>query len=465
MSRFLRSLSTAAAGPSQPQPSNVLNTLPHKVRQRRLELPHLSQPSPINSALPHTPTTPGPAQRFPLKLEAEFQSLRIKGQFKGDEASARKAFLKGQVAWRSRIRGVSKKKEKSILRGLREEGVVSETEGSEAGLEGGGEAGPSYIETEGEIVGQRIYLPNVQIRLMRNNTPAGQAYDPTIATFRIPPSMTKTDLRSYLSTVYNLPVTFIRTDLYQPPVIRVVGGSQVRQSGSVKNYKRAVVGLVEPFHYPDDVEELRAKGHQAGVGEEWAQSREDWLNEKFQKDRMDENMKRARFKLYKGYRWRSRWHDNEVSLGYVEWCRMVMLTTRVIPFGISWTRGGIASQRSWQKCSGCARRQDRRTRLDCIGLQRLLIGTIHLQACILRRKHLHHNRNPTTILTLKLQTENLDLNNLYSYKTTSPPSGPYQSSSSPSSNASPATIRPYPTCGLRLPLCNKLVPSPPDPIA
>jgi large subunit ribosomal protein L23 len=264
----------------------------------------LSQASPVNSALPHTPTGPGPAQRFPLKLESEFQALRLKGQFKGDEASARKAFLKGQVAWRSRIRGVSKKKEKSILRGLREDGIVEEQEG---------EGEETFVETEGEIVGQRIYLPNVQIRLMRNNTPAGQAYDPTIATFRIPPSMTKTDLRSYLHTVYNLPVTFIRTDLYQPPVMRIVGGNQVRQSGSVKNYKRAVVGLVEPFHYPDDVEELRAKGEEAGVGDQWSQAREDWLNEKFQKDRMDDNMKRARFKLYKGYRWRSRWHDNEVG--------------------------------------------------------------------------------------------------------------------------------------------------------
>lgn len=313
-SRILRSLSslasssssstataTAAAGPST-QPQNVLSTLPHKVRQRRLDLPHLSRPSPVNSALPHapSPSSPGPAQRFPLKLESEFQTLRTKGQFKGDEASARKAFLKGQVAWRSRVRGVSKKKEKSILRGLREEGVVV------------GESATEEVAGEGEIVGQRIYLPNVQIRLMRNNTPVGEAYDPTIATFRIPPSMTKTDLRSYLSTVYDLPVTFIRTDLYLPPTQRVVGGKVVRQAGSVKNYKRAVVGLTQPFHYPDDVEELRAQGVAAGKGDQWAQQREDWLNDKFQKDRMDENMKRARFKLYKGYRWRSRWHDNEV---------------------------------------------------------------------------------------------------------------------------------------------------------
>ena len=218
------------------------------------------------------------------------------------------------MAWRSRIRGVSKKKEKSILRGLRDDGVVSaEAEEAQGGAGGAHGVEPVMFETEGEIVGQRIYLPNVQIRLMRNNTPVGQAYDPTIATFRIPPSMTKTDLRSYLSSVYGLEVTFIRTDLYLPPVQRVVGGKQVRQSGSTKNYKRAVVGLVEPFHYPDDVEELRAQGVAAGVGDKWAEEREGWLNEKFQKDRMDENMKRARFKLYKGYRWRSRWHDNEVS--------------------------------------------------------------------------------------------------------------------------------------------------------
>lgn len=346
MSRFLRTLSTSTAGPSYSQPSNVVSTLPHKVRQRRIDIPHLSQPSPINSALPHA--TPGPAQRFPLKLEAEFQALRTKGQFKGDEASARKAFLKGQVAWRSRIRGVSKKKEKSILRGLREDGIVEEDAEEE-----------TYLETEGDIVGQRIYLPNVQIRLMRNNTPAGQAYDPTIATFRIPPSMTKTDLRSYLSTVYNLPVTFIRTDLYQPPVMRVVGGNQVRQSGSVKNYKRAVVGLVEPFHYPDDVEELRAKGEEAGVGDKWSKGREDWLNEKFQKDRMDENMKRARFKMYKGYRWRSRWHDNEVSQSLFP--TRAMLICRVTLSGISVKRGTRGNQRSCKRSRGLGQEERRKS--------------------------------------------------------------------------------------------------------
>ncbi|EIW71189.1 hypothetical protein TREMEDRAFT_24146, partial [Tremella mesenterica DSM 1558] len=96
----------------------------------------------------------------------------------------------------------------------------------------------------------RIYLPNIQIRMMRNHTPSGEPYDPFIATFRIPPSMTKTDLRSYLMAVYNLPVTFIRTDLYSAPVTRIWPGKIVKGGGSKKNYKRAIVGLLEPFHYP-----------------------------------------------------------------------------------------------------------------------------------------------------------------------------------------------------------------------
>jgi len=141
--------------------------------------------------------------------------------------------------------------------------------------------------------------------------------------------------------------------------MRIVGGNQVRQSGSVKNYKRAVVGLVEPFHYPDDVEELRAKGEEAGVGDKWSKGREDWLNEKFQKDRMDENMKRARFKMYKGYRWRSRWHDNEVSCLLYSKCATLM--TRETPFVISRKRGTKGNQRSYKRSRGSGQEERRKS--------------------------------------------------------------------------------------------------------
>ena len=116
-----------------------------------------------------------------------------------------------------------------------------------------------------EIVGQRIYLPNVVFKLVRNTTaflrgPGGhpigrEPYNPFIATFRIPKSTTKQDVKSYLKAVYNLDTTFVRTDVRNAPITRSKTGELIKKD-SFYNYKRAVVGLTEPFHYPDDIDEM-----------------------------------------------------------------------------------------------------------------------------------------------------------------------------------------------------------------
>lgn len=106
---------------------------------------------------------------------------------------------------------------------------------------------------EVEVVGQTIYLPNVIFRLVRNNTPPGEPYNPYEATFRIPLSITKTDIRSYLLAVYGVKTTYIRTDIYRP----AVPGRGAPQTKTA--YKRAVVGLAEPFYYPHRVEEMDEK--------------------------------------------------------------------------------------------------------------------------------------------------------------------------------------------------------------
>ncbi|KAG2011737.1 hypothetical protein CC2G_011822 [Coprinopsis cinerea AmutBmut pab1-1] len=68
-----------------------------------------------------------------------------------------------------------------------------------------------------KAVGQRVYLPNVIFKLVRNHTPTGEPYNPYEATFRIPKSITKTDIRSYLAAVYGVQTTYIRTDNYYAP--------------------------------------------------------------------------------------------------------------------------------------------------------------------------------------------------------------------------------------------------------
>ncbi|KAF8892060.1 mitochondrial ribosomal protein L23 [Infundibulicybe gibba] len=122
---------------------------------------------------------------------------------------------------------------------------------------------------ETEVLGRRVYLPNIIFRLVRNNTPPGQPYNPYEATFRIPKSITKTDVRSYLLAVYGVKTTYIRTDNYISPVFPRQGNKRK----SFKTYKRAVVGLVDPFYYPLRLEDMAAKDRQ---------EREKWIEERFQ---------------------------------------------------------------------------------------------------------------------------------------------------------------------------------------
>ncbi|THU97783.1 hypothetical protein K435DRAFT_777858 [Dendrothele bispora CBS 962.96] len=105
---------------------------------------------------------------------------------------------------------------------------------------------------EVEVVGQPVYLPNIVFKLVRNHTPLGEDYNPYEATFRVPLSVTKTDIRSYLLALYGVKTTYIRTDIYYGavPNPRKIG------AGRKTSYKRAVVGLVDPFYYPHRLEDM-----------------------------------------------------------------------------------------------------------------------------------------------------------------------------------------------------------------
>lgn len=118
-----------------------------------------------------------------------------------------------------------------------------------------------------EVVGRKVYLPNIVFRLVRNHTPPGQPYNPYEATFRIPQSVTKTDIRSLLLAVYGVETTYIRTDNYISPLYRTQSGSERR---SYKTYKRAVVGLVDPFYYPHRMEDMPEKERQERA--EWIET-------------------------------------------------------------------------------------------------------------------------------------------------------------------------------------------------
>lgn len=138
------------------------------------------------------------------------------------------------------------------------------------------------------VVGQRVYLPNIIMRLVRNQTPPGQPYNPYEATFRVPQSITKTDIRSLLLAVYGVKVTYIRTDNYISPLYRTLEGPKRRP---YKTYKRAVVGLVDPFYYPKRL---------ADMSPEDKKEREEWLEKHFAIHHTRELQKEELLRLTKG---------------------------------------------------------------------------------------------------------------------------------------------------------------------
>ena len=104
-------------------------------------------------------------------------------------------------------------------------------------------------------VGVPVYLPNITFTFVPNHTPPGQPYNPYEATFYVAPSLTKTDIRSYLQALYGVRTTYIRTDNYIAPLVRDMYNPMtfVRKYGA---YKRAVVGLVDPFYWPNRLEDM-----------------------------------------------------------------------------------------------------------------------------------------------------------------------------------------------------------------
>lgn len=135
--------------------------------------------------------------------------------------------------------------------------------------------------TETQVVGEKVYLPNIIFRLVPNFTPPGKPYNPYEATFRIPQSVTKTDVRAYLAAVYGVQTTYIRTDNYVAPLRRSWNRALV-SGKSYSTYKRAVVGLVEPFYYPKMLEDMSKEERKA---------REEFVEQEYHADYMKDMAK------------------------------------------------------------------------------------------------------------------------------------------------------------------------------
>ncbi|TFK52075.1 hypothetical protein OE88DRAFT_1502650 [Heliocybe sulcata] len=219
-----------------PPPAKAARTAsaPRAVRERRSRKGTHERPPGFSDALP-SGATPTEHERY-TRLRALGEMVTRDGSHEYTE----KEWLDQMNARRTRIRG-----------------IVQDTKGKDAGT--------------ARIVGQKVYLPNVLFRLVRNHTRPGHAYNPYEATFRLPQSITKTDIRSYLLSVYGVKTTYIHTDNYLSPIYRDPR-TYTFTTKSYKTYKRAVVGLVDPFYYPLAVEDMNEKDREA---------RQQWLEDKF----------------------------------------------------------------------------------------------------------------------------------------------------------------------------------------
>ncbi|KAF8310089.1 hypothetical protein DL93DRAFT_2084842 [Clavulina sp. PMI_390] len=122
---------------------------------------------------------------------------------------------------------------------------------------------PSTVE---DIVGRPIYLPDLVLRLVPNYTKPNESYNSWEATFYTSAhGVTKTDVRSYLYSTYGLEVTYIRTDNRFAPIQKRQGLPTVRSNKGIalKSKKRIVVGLKEPFYFPNMREDMTTAEREA----------------------------------------------------------------------------------------------------------------------------------------------------------------------------------------------------------
>jgi len=101
-------------------------------------------------------------------------------------------------------------------------------------------------------IASKVYFPNFIITLARNG-PA-HAADPYTATFKVPLQLTKPDIVSFLTSVYGLQMTGIRTIIYRGKIRRIQSPMNTRKRRTPfrdKSFKKAIVQLTRPFWFPE----------------------------------------------------------------------------------------------------------------------------------------------------------------------------------------------------------------------
>ncbi|KAG0252191.1 hypothetical protein BG011_007136 [Mortierella polycephala] len=92
---------------------------------------------------------------------------------------------------------------------------------------------------------KKIYFPSTVLKLVRNGPNIPQMSN--TLTFKVPPSMNKFDIKSYLSNIYKLNILTVRT-ANMPAKLAGTGGNTIMKR---QKFKKAIITIDEEFKWPD----------------------------------------------------------------------------------------------------------------------------------------------------------------------------------------------------------------------
>ncbi|KAF9285599.1 hypothetical protein BGZ74_001448, partial [Mortierella antarctica] len=92
---------------------------------------------------------------------------------------------------------------------------------------------------------KKLYFPSTVLKLVRNGPQVPAVSN--ILTFRVPPSMNKFDIKSYLANIYQLNILTVRT-ANMPAKIAGHGGNTILKR---QKFKKAIVTIDGEFKWPE----------------------------------------------------------------------------------------------------------------------------------------------------------------------------------------------------------------------
>ncbi|KAG0039476.1 hypothetical protein BGZ82_008112 [Podila clonocystis] len=92
---------------------------------------------------------------------------------------------------------------------------------------------------------KKLYFPSTVLKLVRNGPQVPTVSN--ILTFRVPPSMNKFDIKSYLANIYQLNILTVRT-ANMPAKLAGHGGNTILKR---QKFKKAIVTIDGEFQWPE----------------------------------------------------------------------------------------------------------------------------------------------------------------------------------------------------------------------